>query len=218
MFRDGIELILSDALPGWSVRHATDQAELHASLGTLLPGDLAIVSSSLPGGDAAAVLKILKRAAQSPAILISNGDLDEGVTAAALRGGIRGFVERDITRDLARLAIQLVLAGGVFLPPRMVNGLLKQTLRGEAISPVVASPRGQKGRGLADVGLSAREKEILECLAGGMSNRAIAESVDLEMATVKSHVHSIMSKLKVSNRTQAALMAVELGIRSHTPT
>jgi DNA-binding NarL/FixJ family response regulator len=217
MFRDGIELILRDTLQGWNVRHANDQVELGASLGALLSSDLAIVSSSLPGGDTTALLKTLKRASPPPAILISDGDLDERETASALRGGIRGFIERDVTRDLARLAIQLVLAGGVYLPPRMVNGLLMKTARQEAISPVGASPRGQKDKGLASVGLSAREKEILECLAGGMSNRAIAESVDLEMATVKSHVHSIMSKLKVSNRTQAALKAVNLGFRSDTP-
>jgi two-component system nitrate/nitrite response regulator NarL len=80
-------------------------------------------------------------------------------------------------------------------------------------SPLASADRSS-GNATADSGLSNRELEILSCLAAGFSNRLIAHKSQISEATVKIHLRSILHKLKVQNRTQAAIWAVRHGLKS----
>jgi len=227
MFRDGLALLMGEALARPRILHAGDQRELGLRLTELTGGALVILSAALPGAPLPVLLGRLGR--QEPRvsiILLVEGVMPAGAVRKALREGVQGLIQRDSSRDLVRLAVQLVLAGGVYLPPdvlaRMleVQGLPTSGAAGKARPQVQPQPKPQpqaprpasSEASAALQGFSPRELQVLACLAAGLSNRAIADSLRLELATVKTHVHSVMGKLAVKNRTQAALKALEMGV------
>jgi DNA-binding NarL/FixJ family response regulator len=126
-------------------------------------------------------------------VLSSFGESDQ-VTKAVLAGA-RGYLLKDSSPDDLLFAIQSLMRGNMVLPDEIANRLLH---------PPPASPD------LDD--LTEREREILRRLALGDTNQAIAAALHISAPTVRAHVSSILSKLGVTNRTQAALIAQKQGL------
>jgi DNA-binding NarL/FixJ family response regulator len=132
-----------------------------------------------------------------PAVaILTTFDLDDYV-ATALDLGAQGFLLKDAEPDRLVRAVLDLAAGGAVLDPRITARLLPQ-LR-------VAGGQLQH-RAVLDT-LSARERQVLSLLAGGRPNAEIAASLGLTEATVKSYVSTLLTKLGVQNRVQAALLA-----------
>jgi DNA-binding NarL/FixJ family response regulator len=130
----------------------------------------------------------------------------------ALSDGAAGYLLKDATaEDLHRAIDSAISGGGDLLSPRAIQTLFED---------LVSSSRSPAGIAdsspLAGYHLTQREHEILALLAEGRSNRSIATNLFVSEETVKAHVGSIFRKLGVANRTQAAMMAVELGVRRPT--
>lgn len=114
---------------------------------------------------------------------------------AAIAAGARGFITKDASREELLAAIDLVTAGGVAYPP----ALMRRAVLAADRSPVVA----------ALARLTPREREVLDALASGGTNKEIALALGITPGTVKTHVERLIGKLGVRDRTQAAVIAVE---------
>ncbi len=116
----------------------------------------------------------------------------------ALIAGASGFLPKDMSGDALRFSLELVLLGEQIFP----------TVRSVLASETSREQRPQKlatSRSSSPVPLSRRETQILQCLVDGLPNKTIARNLDMAEATVKVHLKSILRKLNVQNRTQAAV-------------
>lgn len=114
---------------------------------------------------------------------------------AAIVAGARGFVTKDASRELLLAALDQVLAGGVAYPPALMR---RAVIAGHRSTVFAALER-----------LTPREREVLDGLAGGGTNKEIALALGITPGTVKTHVERLIGKLGVRDRTQAAVIAVE---------
>jgi DNA-binding NarL/FixJ family response regulator len=161
--------------------------------------DVALVDVQMPGMDGLTALKELLTWPDPPALaVLTTFDLDDYV-ASALELGAQGFLLKDAEPDALVRAVLDLAAGGAVLDPRITARLL----------PRLRATRLRENRQLD--GLSARERQVLELLASGRPNSAIAASLGLSEATVKSYVSTVLTKLGVENRVQAALVAHRVG-------
>ena len=134
---------------------------------------------------------------------------------SAFRAGANGYFADVMTCDVFIKSIELMMMGETIFPPAFLSSLLvaeSDHLR-EAVSPDEDSPAIL---GTADYAivpqLSPREKSILHCLIEGDSNKCIARKIDIAEATVKVHVKAILRKIRVQNRTQAAIWGMNNGL------
>ena len=136
----------------------------------------------------------------APAILLTTFDDDE-VLLEGMKAGARGYLLKDVSLEQLTGAIRTVAEGGTVIRPaiteRVLRGLEHVRRDFDALSP--PDP------------LTKREVEILRLMAGGYSNREIADALGTAEGTVKNHASSILSKLGVRDRTRAVLKALELG-------
>jgi RNA polymerase sigma factor (sigma-70 family) len=114
---------------------------------------------------------------------------------AAIAAGARGFITKDASREELIGALDQVLAGGVAFPPALMRRAVSLPQRSLA---AVALER-----------LTMREREVLDALADGATNKEIAQKLGISPGTVKTHVERLIGKLGVRDRTQAAILAVE---------
>jgi DNA-binding NarL/FixJ family response regulator len=124
-------------------------------------------------------------------IVLNVSDRDERGLIAWAEAGVGGLLARDVDLDDVAQAVQTTVSGGTVCSPKLAALLLQRLARSPEERPV-SSP------------LTSREREIAELLEQGMSNKEIAASLQIELPTVKNHVHSILTKLKASRRGQAA--------------
>ena len=135
-------------------------------------------------------------------VIVLTSFSDQAHVLPALRAGASGYILKDVEPDQLVEAIRSAYKGNIQLHPDIANAL-SQTL------PV--EEKEEESSIQVDV-LTARENEVLQLLAKGMSNKEIASVLVITEKTVKAHVSSILSKLNLSDRTQAALYAVKNGI------
>ena len=155
------------------------------SLATSLSPDIVLLDLKLPGMDGIAVLQPLSAAGLR--VLVLTSATDPAVASQAVRAGAAGVVYKDIDPDALVRAIRSVHDGNVLLAPEAASSLV----RGSAAST-----------------LTPREREVLAGIAEGRSNREIARLLRVSEKTVKAHVSSVLAKLGVLDRTQAAVYAV----------
>lgn len=121
--------------------------------------------------------------------------------AEFVHAGVAGFILKDATFEELVGTIRSVAGGARVLPPRMTGTLFSQIAEAAVV-------RGRESA-LASVHLTEREREVIELLAGGMSNKEIARRLDIAVYTVRSHVRNIMDKLALHTRLQIAAYAHE---------
>jgi len=189
--RQGLRVLL-EVQDGIEVTgEAGDGATALALAGEQEP-DVILLDLKLPGLDGLAVLSELKQNQSSARTLILTSVTDHAAAAAAIRNGAAGVLYKDVDPDALVRAIRAVHDGHLLLAPQAAGTLLHETK--------------QHNRGLD--ALTTREREVLAELTQGRSNREIARALHVSEKTVKAHVSSVLAKLGVQDRTQAALFAV----------
>jgi DNA-binding NarL/FixJ family response regulator len=163
--------------------------------------DVVLLDVRMPKKSGLDVLRTLHDAGTlPPTILLTTFDDDEALLEG-VRAGARGYLLKDVSLERLTEAIRTVMAGGTVIRPvvteRVLRGLEHIPRDFDALSP--PDP------------LTKREVEILRLMAGGYSNREIADALGTAEGTVKNHASSILSKLGVRDRTRAVLKALELG-------
>ena len=167
------------------------------------PVDLVLLDLVLPGlGGLATCRKITANTALPVLILTSHEDT--GWVRQIWDAGARGYLHKERALAQVELALASLMVGASWWDQK-ASAALQRSVTHQAVA---ASNQGEHLNGL-----TKREREVLVCLAAGNNNRLIAEKLGIGEGTVRSHVHVLLQKLQVSNRTQAALIWLTTGAR-----
>jgi DNA-binding NarL/FixJ family response regulator len=197
MVRQGLRVFLELEPDLEVVGEAADGAEAAALTAELLP-DVVLLDLVMPGVDGLAALETLAEQGLADRALVVTSFGEYRCALPALRAGARGYISKDVDPAALATAVRAVAAGHVLIGPQVAEALVAQAGAVGAVG-AVGHPGPQ---------LTAREREVLELIAAGRSNREIARSLGLAEKTIKTHVSNILMKLGVADRTQAALWAV----------
>lgn len=195
IFRDGLARTLGDAGGIDVVGQASDGAEA-VRLAIELAPDLVLLDLSMPKGGGLGALKQIRALSSPPHVAILTASEEQDDLVEAMRQGALGYVLKGVgANDLVALVRELA-RGRPHVTPGLAGRLLV-SMRGHADA--------QKHDPLAD--LSRREEDILRLVAQGKSNREVGEALDIQEKTVKHYMTSILQKLHVRNRVEAAMLA-----------
>jgi two-component system nitrate/nitrite response regulator NarL len=165
--------------------------------------DIVLLDLRMPNISGIEVLKNIKKVKKAmPVVMLTTSD-DEKDLIEALRNGAGGYLLKDMEPDDLVVALKDVLKGETIVAPNLVQILAKFHQGDDTeinISNLIST-------------LTPRENEILELLADGQSNKLIAKNLGISDGTVKLHVKSILRKLEIHSRVEAAVIAVEHGLR-----
>ena len=172
--------------------------------------DLVLLDLMLPGLDGLSCLALLRERHPETTVVVLSGTEDEEIVERALSGGAAAVVRKSISPADLPVLLRQVLQGSVrFATPRIARAVVTKATRESQLDVVRAEACGETG-------LTARELEVLEMVARGLPNRAVAEELFLSDQTVKRHLRKVYRKLGVANRTEAARTAYRLGLHAAT--
>jgi DNA-binding NarL/FixJ family response regulator len=195
MFRDGVIQTLKAEPDIEIVGQATTAADAVCLVGELLP-DVILLDITIPGGGLNAAQTIAEKTPVTKIIMLTASGAEEDVLTA-LGAGARGYVLKGVSgHDLVKI-VRDVYAGEAYVTPTLAANLL---------SEMKPRPPGERTSPPLDE-LTERERQILEGIAAGLSNKEIAHQVMLSEKTVKHYVTNVLQKLQVRNRVEAALLA-----------
>jgi two-component system, NarL family, nitrate/nitrite response regulator NarL len=161
--------------------------------------DLLVLDLRMPSIDGLTLLRKLRtEGIDTPVLVLTMSDAEADL-AAALRAGVRGYLLKDMEPEEVIAAIERAARGELVVAPAMTLKLAQM---------LQAGSKGSERKGLMD-SLTDRERQILDHLARGESNKTIARALDISHDTVKLHVRHILAKLNLSSRVEAAVFAVE---------
>ena len=205
LVRRGLNYVVKEGFPDADVVEAEGSS---AALEGMRTGgvDLALVDVRMPDLDGLELLKAIKAEwSEVPVIMLSTYE-NAPYVKRALADGASGYLLKDATPEDLAQAIKVAMSGsGNVLSPRVIQNLFED----QEAAGVGNGPNGSRRN---EYSLTQREHDILALLAEGRSNREIAQSLFLSEKTVKAHLAAIFRKLGVTNRTQAAMMAVQMGV------
>jgi DNA-binding NarL/FixJ family response regulator len=160
--------------------------------------DVLLVDIDLPGMDGLRLVRELSGRLPDTRIVMLTVSTAERDVVDAMRFGASGYLTKDLSPEALRRTVLGVAAGEIAMPRRMAARLIRRLVAASRRAPATT----EDDPALAT--LSAREEEVLRLLAGGLTDRAIAEALTISPRTVESHVGSILAKLGVRNRAEAA--------------
>ncbi len=201
LVRQGVKSLLSLADSIEVVAEASDGQQAIALIPSIKP-DVVLMDMRMPvksGLEAIQELNALKQL--PPTIILTTFDDDE-LVLAGVKAGAKGYLLKDVSLEQLVDAIHVVSKGGSLVQPAMTQRLLSglESMNNQFVSLDRPDP------------LTERETEILRLMAGGFSNKEIANSLHVAEGTIKNHVSNILSKLGVRDRTRAVLKAFEMKI------
>jgi two-component system response regulator NreC len=203
--RRGLKSLL-ESLPGLSViGEAADGLEALRLCSELSP-DLLIIDISMPLMNGIEVASRAQKLEAAPGVIILSMHADESYIMRALAAGARGYLVKDATDEDLIPAVRAVAAGKPFFSPTVAAVLMEDYVR------------QLRARGLSDSYelLTDREREILQLLAEGRSNKEVAALLDVGLSTVETHRANLMQKLNLHNTAEIVLYAVRKGIIAHS--
>lgn len=194
LVRDALRSHFEREAPGTIVRGVGTVSEALKALDDGVPFDILLLDLRMPGMNGLNGLVRLRERYPSLKIALMSGEAKNEDVRLALAHGAVGFLPKTLPGTLLLQALQRMLAGEIFMPENMAETAIHSdanTLNGT---------------------FTRREREVLDFLLKGQSNKEIARALDLEEVTVKLHIRGLCRKLGAKNRTQAAMRAVELGL------
>lgn len=193
LFRSGIRALLMTQNDITIVGEAGEGSEALKLCHTLKP-DIMLLDLHMPGLSGLEVLKLALEDNPQQAVIMLTLSEDSQDLLRAIQLGAKGYLLKNSNADYLVNAIRLVAQGGTAIQPEMTSSL-------------VAGLRQHKEESHEKDTLTQREKEVLKLVAMGQSNKEIARKLDIGESTVKFHIQSILRKLNLSSRVQAAVYA-----------
>jgi two-component system, NarL family, nitrate/nitrite response regulator NarL len=204
LFRRGLALLMQQWNPGIAVLDVPDIAAALAGLGQC-PALVLVDAVQAGQQHFSGLARLVAEIPGAPVVLLA-AETEWKAAMKAVELGARGYLPKSASEAVLRHALGLVASGEVYLPREV---LARWTQRRTEALPSLDDGRPADG---ASVRLTPRQSEVLVQLTLGLSNKEIARSLGLLESTVKVHVKTILKKLPASNRTQAAMLALELGL------
>lgn len=149
---------------------------------------LVLLDLGLPDGNGIDVLRTFRRSFPQARVVVVSATETSVLVAAALKAGAAGYIPKTSSPDMIVAALGVIVAGGTYIP--------KQVMPEVGIAPA----------------LTARQREVLQLLAKGASNRDIARALGIADNTAKQHTHAVFQALNVTSRSQAVIAAIRMGI------
>ena len=202
LFREGLRQVLE--ANGLAVVGEAADGEDAVRLAIEHAPDVVLMDLRMPVMDGVAATRQIAQLPRAPRVVALTTFDDDASVFDALRAGALGYLLKDTQSTKLIEAIELAARGHAWLQP---------SVAAKVVSEFARTPPASGKRDVAvDLGLSEREVAVLRQLAGGASNKEIAVALRIAEGTVKNHVTNFYGKLKVHDRTQAALRARELGL------
>ena len=165
---------------------------------------LILLDLNLPDRDGFSMLAELREHNPAVSVVVLSATQDRANVMKALDLGAMGYIPKSGRNEVMLSALQLVLAGGIYIPPEVLaREHLSQTAAPSGGGRAIVSP--------ADLGLTDRQLDVLALMMQGKNNKSICRMLNLAEPTVKNHVTAILKALKVTNRTEAVIAVNELG-------
>jgi len=201
LFREGVGFVLEGlGIPDLKVIEVGNFAQAEQIIRK--NGDVALVlmDLSMPGMDGLAGLQVLRRQVPDVPVIILTASEDPRHVRRAMEAGARGYVTKTASSESMLTGIRAVLAGGIHVSPSLTLAMP------EAEQQTTAKAAAVLGQ------LTPRQVDVLAMLRKGKSNKEIGRELNLAEITVKMHVTAILKVLGVANRTQAAIVAEQMGL------
>ena len=207
LIRMGIASLLARKPDIEVVGQAANGAEALERVSTVDP-DVVLMDMMMPVLDGIEATRRLTAAGSRPAVLILTTFRDDVQIFQGLAAGARGYLLKDMDHKMLAEAVRTVAAGGALLHPEVTAQMLPYLGRMGGETPPVPVPAQSERLAI----FTERERAILALLAQGHTNQGISDGLAISVGTVKNHISSILSKLNVRDRTQAALWAYQNGL------
>ncbi|MFG3114297.1 response regulator [Streptomyces sp. NPDC048197] len=204
LVRSGLRVIMADHPDLEVVGEAATGSEAVRLVGDLRP-DVVVMDIRMPGMDGIEATRLITAGPATTRVLILTTFDEDDHVYDALRAGASGFVVKDMALDDILAAIRVVAAGDALIAPGVTRRLIADFVKGPERAAPERSPRPVDG-------ITEREREVLTLVGRGRSNTEIAEDLFITVATAKSHVSRLLTKLDARDRVQLVITAYELGL------
>ncbi|WP_116809071.1 response regulator [Steroidobacter cummioxidans] len=194
--REGLRALLDDGEEFVIVGEAGNGDEACDAVRRLHP-NIVLMDLKMPGMAASDAIRVIRATAPSVKVIALTSYAEDGQVREIMAAGAAGYILKDVTKADFVTALRTVAGGQTWLHPLAQRSLVEQ-LRNRQADPLAL--------------LTQRERSVLDLIARGMSNRQIGDELHLTEGTVKGYVSTILAKLKLEDRTQAALFAVQRGL------
>ena len=205
LFREGLQELLTRR--GIETVSAAGNGESGIELATRLQPDIILLDIRMPGMNGLEVLRRLRQADLNMPVVMLTTSNEENDLVECLRNGAQGYLLKDMDPGDLINALMDIVKGQTVVAPHLAQ-LLARVVQGHPGESSEANPFDQ---------LTPRENEILGLLAEGQSNKVIAQNLGISDGTVKLHVKAILRKLGLHSRVEAAVLAVQHGLRRAAP-
>ena len=201
LFREGLRNIFNDS--SFSIVGDTESIEEGLQkIRSLDPLMILIDPTACSADEFPQFLKEAKEGDAKPLIVALTDELNLFILSSALNCGANGYLMKDMSPEALKLSLQLALQGETVFPTYLASVLMQPPFNIFRTFALESEAAGE---------FSPRETEILSCLVNGLSNKEIANRLNIADGTVKVHVKGILKKINAQNRTQAAIWALQNG-------
>ncbi len=202
LFREGLAAIIAGQPDMEVIGEASDGLEAIIKALELRP-DLVLMDIQMPGCDGLEATRKIKQSLPETKIVVLTVQDEEDKLFEAIKNGAQGYLLKSTrSRDMLEM-LHAALRGEAAITPHLAGRMLEEFRRLSRIAP---------GEAQDDSELTLREQEVLDLVAQGLSDKEISVNLSISLYTVKSHLRSILAKLQVSNRREAARLAKSKGI------
>jgi two-component system, NarL family, response regulator LiaR len=195
--REGLRMYLSRD-PGFEIVGEADNGETAVQLAKDRRPDVVLMDLVMPVMDGITAIQAIRAEAPGVEVVALTSVLDDELVVVAVKAGAIGYLHKDARGEELKEAIRAAAAGRVHLSPQAAARLLREVRTPEPAE----TPEP----------LTEREREVLRLVSLGLANKEVARRLGIGEGTVKTHVSSLLAKLRVQSRTQAALHAVRMGL------
>ncbi|MGW1887705.1 response regulator [Streptomyces sp. NPDC001970] len=203
LVRSGLRVLMADHPDLEVIGEASTGAEAVQLVSDVSP-DVVVMDIRMPGMDGIEATRLITAGPATTRVLVLTTFDEDDYVYGALRAGASGFVVKDMALDDILAAVRVVAAGDALIAPGVTRRLIADFIgRPEAVPE--RSPRPVEG-------ITEREREVLTLVGRGRSNTEIAEDLFITVATAKSHVSRLLTKLGARDRVQLVITAYEMGL------
>ena len=211
LFLKGLEFILKSDFKDAQIELSKNYTEIFTKLEQNSDFDLIVTDLAMPGANWFEALSTIHSMAKDTPIIIISAVFDKEIVQKTLEIGVSGYIPKSSPNAVILGAINLVLAGGVYIPHELLNNDLDNNEITQEFKKLKLLSDSEETSKEKRKKLTPRQVDVVRAIARGLSNKVIAYELGLTEGTVKVHVTVILKVLEVTNRTAAVLEAVKQG-------